>query len=73
MGDRLYAETNSCERRINKGFEAVEALHIVAQPNLNHLMLRDRRSNSIKYFAKSREANPLQILAWTKRLFKSLG
>lgn len=57
-------ETYPGERRINKRFDTFEALHVVTQPDLDDLVLRDRGSNSIKNVVESRKTDSLQILPW---------
>lgn len=65
-------ETNPGKRRINKRLDTCKAFHVVTQPNLNDLVLRDWGSNSIEYIVKSRKTDSLQIFPWIKRLFKAM-
>lgn len=63
-------ETHPGERRINERFDSFEALHVMTQPDLDYLVLRDRGSNNIKYVVKSRKADSLQILPWMEYLLE---
>jgi hypothetical protein len=57
-------ETHPGERRINERLGTFKALHVMTQPDLDDLVLRDRGSDSIKYVVESRKADSLQIHPW---------
>lgn len=55
--------TYSSETLVNERLNAIVAFHIMAKPNLNDFMLRDRRSNCIKDIIQSQHPNILEVLA----------
>src|ERR1700679_3092889 len=57
-------ETHPGERRINERLDTFESLHVVTQPDLDDLVLRNRGNNSIKYVVESRKTDSLQIIPW---------
>jgi hypothetical protein len=44
--------TYSREGAIHESLDAIVSLHVMAKPDLNNLVLRDRRSDDIQYVIK---------------------